>query len=162
MFTLYTVPLSCIISAFSCIQHHLYADDTQIYLCVTSQNASSAIPKLQKCLQDIQSWMSLSKLKLNPDKTQLIIFGSEAQRKQLSHLFPTNILGNDLTPVNKVCYLGVIFDAAFSFTDQVNNIWKLCFCQIRNCRHVRKCLLSPWQMHWLAVVLTTVIPLCVA
>ena len=74
---------------------------TQIYLCVTPQNASSAIPELQKCLQDIQSWMS-SKLDLNPDKTEFIIFGSEAQRKQPSHLFPTNILGNDFTPVNKV------------------------------------------------------------
>ena len=96
-------------SYYCCLQ---YADDTQIYLCVTPQNSSSTIPEFQKCLQDIQSWMSLSKLKLDLDKTEFIIFGSEAQRKQLSNLFPTNILGNDITPINKVRNLGVIFEAA--------------------------------------------------
>ena len=80
---------------------------------------------------------------MNPDKTEFIIFGSEAQRKQLSHLFLTKILGNDLTPVNKVCNLGVIFYAAFSFTmftDQVNNIRKSCYCQIRDFSRMRKFL----------------------
>ena len=80
------------------------------------------IPELQKCLQDIQSWMLSSKLKLNPNKTEFITFGSEAQHKQLSYFFPTNFLDNDLTPVNNVNNLDLIFDAVFSFTDQVTNI----------------------------------------
>ena len=140
LFTLYTAPLSCIVSAFSLIKHHLYADDTQIYICVTPQNASSAIPELQRCLQEIQSWMASSKLKLNPDKTEFILFGSDAQRKQLSNLFPIDILGSSLTPVKKVRNLGVIFDAAFSFTDQVSNIRKSCYYQIRDFARVRRFL----------------------
>ena len=34
----------------------------------------------------------------------------------------------------------LIFGAAFSFTDQVNNIRKSCYCQIRNFSRVRKFL----------------------
>ena len=140
LFTMYTAPLSCIISAFSCIKHHLYADDTQIYICVTPKNATTAIPELQNCLKNIQSWMAASKLKLNPDKTEFILFGSDKQRQQLSHLFPTDILGNNLTPVDKVRNLGVIFDAGFTFSDQVGNIRKSCYYQIRDFIRVRRFL----------------------
>ena len=40
LFTLYTSPLSQVISKFN-VTHHLYADDTQIYLAVDSRNFDS-------------------------------------------------------------------------------------------------------------------------
>ncbi len=138
LFVMYTAPLSFIISAFKSLTHHLYADDTQIYICITPQNASTAIPELQSCLESIQSWMAASKLKLNPSKTEFILFGSDAQRRQLSHLFPINILGNPLTPVDKVRNLGVLFDAGFSFTNQVSQIRKSCSYHIRDFARVRR------------------------
>ena len=38
--------------------------------------------------------MTANQLKLNPDKTEFIIFGTPAQRDSLSHLYPVEILGN--------------------------------------------------------------------
>ena len=38
---------------------------------------------LNKYLDDINEWMSASKLKLNPDKTEFIVFGSKRQRDKL-------------------------------------------------------------------------------
>ena len=55
----------------------------------------------------------LSKLKLNPEKTEFIVFGSKAQRQKISSYFPVSILGSLLCPVDSVRNLGVWFDADF-------------------------------------------------
>ena len=51
--------------------------------------------------------MSTSKLNLNPDKTELIIFGSKRQRDKLKACFPIGILGSPPCPVEPVKNLGV-------------------------------------------------------
>ena len=68
LFSLYTTPLSKIIRLHPHIKFHFYADDTQLYIHLSHKNASSALAKLNACLRDVQEWMSLSKLKLNPEK----------------------------------------------------------------------------------------------
>ena len=50
LFTLYTSPLSEVISKFN-VTHHLYADDTQIYLAVDSRNFDSSMEELTECLK---------------------------------------------------------------------------------------------------------------
>ena len=77
LFTLYTSPLSQVISKFN-VTHHLYADDTQIYLAVDSRNFDSSIEELTECLKSVQEWMVGVKLKLNPEKTEFIIIGQKA------------------------------------------------------------------------------------
>ena len=42
IFTLYTTPLSAIISSFD-LNHHLYADDTQIYMSLSVSNAKESL-----------------------------------------------------------------------------------------------------------------------
>ena len=67
LFTLYTTPLSSLISGYS-IPHHLYADDSQLYISFSSSDSAVALNGLQLCLASVQSWMSTNKLKLNPDE----------------------------------------------------------------------------------------------
>ena len=68
LFSLYTTPLSKIIRLHPHIKFHFYADDTQLYIHLSHKNASAAFAKLNACLHDVQRQMSLSKLKLNPEK----------------------------------------------------------------------------------------------
>ena len=70
-------------------------------------NASAAFDKLNRCLHDVKEWMSASKLKLNPNKTEFILFGSKKQRERLNECFPIDILGNPLHPTKSVRNLGV-------------------------------------------------------
>ena len=108
LFSLCTTPLSQIIHLHLHIKLHFYnADDTQLYIHFSHKNASSALAKLNACLQDVQRWMSLSKLKLNPEKTEFIVFGSKAQRQKISSHFPVSILDSLLHPVDSVTNLGV-------------------------------------------------------
>ena len=107
LFSLYTTPLSKVIDSHSGIKFHIYADDTQLFVQLCPKNSSSTLEKLHSCLSDIQRWMATSKLKLNPDKTEFIVFGSPAQRSKLDSLFPVNILGKLLCPAQRVKNLGV-------------------------------------------------------
>ena len=81
---------------------------------LSQKNASAAFEQLKRCLDDIKERMSTSKLKLNPDKTEFIIFGLKRQRDKLKACFPINILGSLLCPVESAKNLGVWFDSDFS------------------------------------------------
>ena len=93
-----------------------------------------AFDRLKNCLNDVKKWLSANKLKLNPDKTEFIVFGSKMQREKLNKSFPVNILGNFFSPVGAVRNLGVWFDSDFSFS---RHIQKSCFAQIRDLKRLR-------------------------
>ena len=57
---------------------------------------------------------------------------------QLAPFFPVNILGTELNPVNKVRNLGVLFDASFKFSDQVNALRRSCYYHIRDFARIRR------------------------
>ena len=50
---------------------------------LTHKNVASALDKLSHCLEDIKRWLSTNKPKLNPDKTEFIVFGSSLSVKNL-------------------------------------------------------------------------------
>jgi len=57
LFVMYTTPLSTLISSLS-LNHHLYADDTQLLFSFHPCNFDSSISHLQTALKLISSWMS--------------------------------------------------------------------------------------------------------
>jgi hypothetical protein len=138
LFSLYTTPLSKIISSHQIINYHFYADDTQLYIPLTPTNFSAAFATLQKCLTDVQSWMAANKLKLNPDKTEFILLGTKTQRGKLAGCFPVDILGSNMSPTDKARNLGVIFDSDFSFSNHVVSVCRSCFVGLRDIRRIRR------------------------
>ena len=138
LFTLYTSPLSKLISTYKNIKHQLLADDTQVYIKLTPENASSETGELQNCLSHIKTWMTNNKLKLNPNKTEFMPFGSPSQRKTLQSIFPVNILENMISPVESAKNLGIIFDAEFNFSKHVSAICSSCYYHIRDFSRIRK------------------------
>ena len=134
-FSLYTSPLSTLIGKHKGINFHFYADDTQLYVHLSHMNASAAFDKLNRCLQDVKEWMSAGKLKLNPDKTEFILFGSKKQRERLKACFSIDNLGNPLHPTESVRSLGVWFDSK-----HIQNVCKGCFIQMRDFRNIRQFL----------------------
>ena len=74
---------------------------------------------MNRCLNDVKEWMSTSKLKLNPDKTEFIIFGLKRQRDKLKACFPIDILGSPFSPVDLVRNLGMWFDSDFSLSKHI-------------------------------------------
>ena len=107
---------------------------------LSQKNASAAFEQLNRCLNDFTEWMSTSKLKLNPDKTEFIIFGSKRQRDKLKTCFPIDIMDSPLCLVDSVRNLGVWFLSDFSLSKYVQNVCKSCFVKLCDFRHVRRFL----------------------
>ena len=133
LFTLYTTPLSSVISRHT-ICHHLYADDTHIYLSLSKTDPEMSLSLVQQCLQDVSDWMIASKLKLNPDKTEFILIGTKAQRDKFKKYFPTKWEGwkdQDVTQTDSAQNLGVEFD---------KDSCRSCYYHIPDLHRLRRCL----------------------
>ena len=73
-FTVYTSPVRDIILKYN-LNYHVYADDTQLYITFKSSQepADSCITMLEKCIQEIRSWMRQNFLKLNDENTEFLL-----------------------------------------------------------------------------------------
>ena len=119
LFTLYTTPLSAIISS-SDINHHLYADDTQIYMSLSVSNAKEFLEKLRHCFMGVSAWIKGSKLKLNLSKTEFFLIGTKLQREKFLNNFPCLLLGQDTNPSTSARNLGVLFDNSLNFRKHIS------------------------------------------
>ena len=82
LFVMYTTPLSTLISSMS-LNHHLYADDTQLFLSFHPSEFHSNITDLQNALQQISSWMTANLLTLNSSKTEFLLIGFKQQLSKI-------------------------------------------------------------------------------
>ncbi|XP_072050137.1 uncharacterized protein [Amphiura filiformis] len=122
---------------------HIYADDTQVYVSVcptSSSGVNLAVSKLEQCVNDINIWMSENYLKLNADKTEVIMLGYRSQLAKI-HLPNVNIAGVDIAvKSDPVKNLGVMFDPGLTMAAQVASITKSANFQLVNIGRARKML----------------------
>jgi hypothetical protein len=139
LFIMYTTPLSSLISSSS-VSHHLYADDTQLYISFSPQSFATSIVQLQTVIGQVSSWMSSNLLSLNPHKTEFLIIGTPQQLSKLNN--PALIFDSSttITPVTSARNLGILFDNHLSFNDQITALSKSCFYHIRDLRRIRNTL----------------------
>ena len=140
LFTLYTTP-SKIFSRHN-VCHHLYADDARIYITLSKSEPEMSLALLQHCLFDVGHWMRSSKLKLNPDKTELLLFGTKLHRKKIMKHFPAKLLDQEIRPTDSARNIGVVFDGGLNFRKHITLACRSCYYHIRDSRRLRRCLTS--------------------
>ena len=153
LFTLYTAPLSHVIAEHD-VEHHLYADDTQIYISLSGAEALESLTDSKSCVTGVFTWMTNSKLKLNPSKTEFIIIGSKKQREKFKDIFLILLLDHDTLRKVFVRNLGFIFYCDLTSNDKSLRYLKICFYHIRDFRRIRK-YLSPEAAKSVACALVT-------
>ena len=137
LYTLYTTSLSNLVSGHA-IPHHLYTDDSQLYVSFSSGDSAAALNGLQSCLASVQSWMSTNKLKLNPGITGFLLIGNERQRSKYLSMFPIELLGVKSYPAKSARNLAVIFDKNFNFRSHICAICSSCIYHILDLRRIRR------------------------
>ena len=140
LYLLYTSPIADIINDHG-LSYHLYADDTQLYITFksTSLNDIQQVKlTVECCVRDIDEWMIRNYLKLNQDKTDLVVISSRFHpMPDIGHI----TVGSEcIAPCDSVRNLGVQFDSIFSFEEHIKNICKSSFYHLRNIAKIRKYL----------------------
>ena len=108
-------------------------------MCISVSNAKESLEKLQHCLMGVSAWMTGSKLKLNPSKTEFPI-GTKLEREKFLNNFPCLLLGQETNPSTSAKNLGVLFDSNLNFRKHISQTCRACFYDIRDLRRIRKSL----------------------
>ena len=96
LFAMHIKPLSAIIDSHSII-HHSFADDVQLQMSAPPDRISELLHSMQSCISDDKAWATANMLKLNDNKTEVMLVTS----KRIKHLhnLPTSItIGNAQIP----------------------------------------------------------------
>ena len=134
---MYTAPIADVIKRHG-MRFHFYADDTPIYLSFNPLDASQSKSLIEECIQDVQLWMVTNKLKLNGDKTELLVLTA---RQRPEPPLDSIKIGPDIIKASKSAKnIGVWLDSVLSMDVQINNICKTAFYHLRNIAKMRKFL----------------------
>ena len=131
---LLSAPISDVITNHQ-LNYHLYADDTQLYLAFKTNHMNLAIDRVVSCVSEISCWMEQNDLRLNPDKTHILLIHSRFREgPALEYL---QFMDERISISDKVRSLGVIFDKHMTFDDQIDHVCKSSINHLRNLFRIR-------------------------
>ena len=120
LFTLYSQPLSDVISVHNC-DCHKYADVTDLSKIAPPDQFLSVQSCIQTCIDDVLVWMNSNKLKLNTDKTEVMPVGSASCLESVDSEC-ANIGGNSVPFKTSVKYFGVHLDKTLSMQKHISSV----------------------------------------
>ena len=124
------------------IYHLLYADDLQIYIQTPPENIHEAINKLSLAAYNIHDWAKTVSLRLNPDKTKAIYFGTSYFVDQIEKLKLSGVKISEgiIVPfVKEVKSLGVILDNKLNWKAHITSVGKKVNRVLYTLRFIRQC-----------------------
>ena len=103
---------------------HSYADDTQLKITTKIDNINMAISNANKDLQSISTYCRNNALRINADKSYLLIIGTKPAIKTLDNyqIGKLEINGEIIKRVKSTRNLGVTFDEVLSWRLHINKV----------------------------------------
>ena len=158
LFTLYSQPLSDVISVHNC-DYHKYADDTELSKSAAPDQFLTVQSCIQTCIDDVLLWINSTKLKLNTDKTEVMPVGSASCLESVDSEC-ANIGGNSVPFKTWVKYLEVHLDKTLSVQKHISIICCASFLELRRIASVRPYLSQSAAARLVAAMVTSRLDYC--
>ena len=121
LFSDYSSPAAAIIRSFK-VSVHCYADDTQLHRAFTpGEDELEVLGQIEQCISELRNWMSRNMLKLNDDKTEFIILGTDVSLKKVK-IDSIKVGNHEIKPVESVRNIGAMFDKRMKMKAQVKHM----------------------------------------
>ena len=126
---MYIKPLSAIFDSHSIIRHS-FADDLQLQMSAPPDDISELLHYVQSCIGDVKAWATANMLKLNDNKTELMLVTSN--RTTHLHSLPTSITicNAQISFKQSVRNLGFTLDCHLTMNAHASNIARTCYFDI--------------------------------
>ena len=115
---------------------------THKYISLLSQPRTEeklgALAQIETCVKEIDLWMVKNKLKLNGDKTELLVIN--ARNRLCPAVEYIEVSNSRIQPSTSARNIGVTFDQHMSMDKHVTNICKNCFFHLRKIARIKEYL----------------------
>ena len=142
LFTIYPTPLGRIIQRHG-LTYHLYADDSQLYMTFKPSDVTSKCDAISACVAHMRIWMNDNFLKLNDDKTELLITTTREELSKLSNISikvnDQSIFPSDDPPKN----VGVKFDSTCCLDAHIAKLCRTIIFNLYSVGKIRKYIDGP-------------------
>ena len=137
---------------------HIYADDTTVYLSFEPDDIESAFSRMERCLGDVKRWMNTMRLKMNSDKTELMVVTT---RRGAIDNVPVIFIDDQEAKTSKVArLLGVIFDEHLNLDKHVQSMCRSAWFHLKNISRICRCLPDKACENLIHAFITTKIDYC--
>ena len=119
------VPKTCLLES--------YVDDSKLYLSFAVKDFEDAANQLDEDLERVAAWCCQNSLLTNPDKTKLLLLGTQQMLKRIPENFCVTLLGKKIFPVLSAKVMGMMLDSCLSYNEHINDVVSKCtagLCQI--------------------------------
>ena len=134
---MYIKPLHAIIVSHSIIQHS-FGDDLQLQMSAPHDRISELLHTIQSCMSEDKAWETSNMLKLNANKTELMLVTSKCTKHV--HYLPTLIaIGIAQIPFKpSVTNMGLTLGCHLTMNAHVTNIARTCYFELRRMASPRR------------------------
>ena len=159
LFTLYVSPVGDVIERLG-LHHHQYADDTQLYVSFKTSDRHTAMENTGMAADRVRKWFALNGLKLNPDKTEVMLVGTSQNLASSGDCSSFDMSGSSVRLVDQVKSLGVTIDSRLKFDKHISNICRASYMNIKALRQIRSSLDSETANSVACAIVTTCLDYC--
>ena len=138
LFLCYVLPLRRVIETHGILRHG-YADDSQLYCPLTVDDGAmiqQEVSRMERCIDDVRSWMYANKLKLNEEKTEVLVVTKKSDVPKVACI-RVRVGQALIAPKRKVKNLGALFDEEMNMKPQVMDVTRRALFHLRSISHIR-------------------------